>query len=318
MLRFVLQRLAYALPIIVGVSLICFLLVHLAPGDPASALIPDDTPPEIAAQIRAAYGFDQPLPLQYLRWLGNVATGDLGLALSTRRPVIEEVLPAVANTLRLAAGAIVLACVAGVLLGTLAAYRAGRASDRAISAVGISGMSVPQYWLGIVLVIVFSVELGLLPATGMGDPDAGLATRWTHMILPTITLATVPTGVIARSVRSAVSEVLQQEYVQALEAKGLPSRWIVAHVAKNAAPALLAIMGLQFANLLGGSILVETIFAWPGSGYLLNSAIFLRDLPLMQGTVLVLALFFVLTNLAVDLLQMVLDPRMNSARRGSG
>jgi len=318
MLRFVLQRLAYALPIIVGVSLICFLLVHLAPGDPASALIPDDTPPAIAAQIRAAYGFDQPLPLQYLRWLGNVATGDLGLALSTRRPVIEEVLPAVANTLRLAAGAIVLACVAGVLLGTLAAYRAGRASDRAISAVGISGMSVPQYWLGIVLVIVFSVELGLLPATGMGDPDAGLATRWTHMILPTITLATVPTGVIARSVRSAVSEVLQQEYVQALEAKGLPSRWIVAHVAKNAAPALLAIMGLQFANLLGGSILVETIFAWPGSGYLLNSAIFLRDLPLMQGTVLVLALFFVLTNLAVDLLQMVLDPRMNSARRGSG
>lgn len=318
MLRFVLQRLAYALPIIVGVSLICFLLVHLAPGDPASALIPDDTPPEVAAQIRAAYGFDQPLPLQYLRWLGNVATGDLGLALSTRRPVIEEVLPAVANTLRLAAGAIVLACVAGVLLGTLAAYRAGRVSDRAISAVGISGMSVPQYWLGIVLVIVFSVELGLLPATGMGDPDASLATRWTHMILPTITLATVPAGVIARSVRSAVSEVLQQEYVQALEAKGLPSRWIVAHVAKNAAPALLAIMGLQFANLLGGSILVETIFAWPGSGYLLNSAIFLRDLPLMQGTVLVLALFFVLTNLAVDLLQMVLDPRMNSARRGSG
>ncbi|MGJ3265469.1 MAG: ABC transporter permease [Salinarimonas sp.] len=318
MLRFVLQRLAYAVPIIVGVSLICFLLVHLAPGDPASALIPDDTPPEIAAQIRAAYGFDQPLPLQYLRWLGNVATGDLGLALSTRRPVIEEVLPAVANTLRLAVGAILLACVAGVLLGTLAAYRAGRASDRAISAVGISGMSVPQYWLGIVLVIVFSVELGLLPATGMGDPDAGLATRWTHMILPTITLATVPAGVIARSVRSAVSEVLQQEYVQALEAKGLPAGWIVAHVAKNAAPALLAIMGLQFANLLGGSILVETIFAWPGSGYLLNSAIFLRDLPLMQGTVLVLALFFVLTNLAVDILQMVLDPRMNSARRGSG
>ncbi|MGP9818579.1 ABC transporter permease [Salinarimonas sp. NSM] len=318
MLRFVLQRLAYALPIIVGVSLICFLLVHLAPGDPASALIPDDTPPEVAAQIRAAYGFDQPLPLQYLRWLGNVAGGDLGLSLSTRRPVIEEVLPAVANTLRLAFGAIVLACVAGVLLGTLAAYRAGRASDRAISAVGISGMSVPQYWLGIVLVIVFSVELGLLPATGMGDPDAGLATRWTHMILPTITLATVPAGVIARSVRSAVSEVLQQEYVQALEAKGLPSHWVVAHVAKNAAPALLAIIGLQFANLLGGSILVETIFAWPGSGYLLNSAIFLRDLPLMQGTVLVLALFFVLTNLAVDLLQMVLDPRMNSARRGSG
>lgn len=318
MLRFALLRLAYAVPIIIGVSLVCFLLVHLAPGDPASALIPDDTPPEIAAQIRAAYGFDQPLPLQYIFWLGKVATGDFGLALSTRRPVIEEVLPAVANTLWLAAGAIALACVAGVLLGTLAAYRAGRLSDRAISAIGISGMSVPQYWLGIVLVIIFSVELGLLPATGMGDPRDGLAKQWAHMILPTITLATVPAGVIARSTRSAVSEVLQQEYVQALEAKGLRRFGIVLHVAKNAAPALLAIMGLQFANLLGGSILVETIFAWPGSGYLLNSAIFLRDLPLMQGTVLILALFFVLTNLAVDLLQMMLDPRMKSARRGSG
>lgn len=319
MLLFSLRRLLYVLPIAIGVSLICFALVYLAPGDPASAMIPDNTPADVAAQIRAAYGFDKPLPVQYLLWLAHVAVGDFGQSLASRRPVVWEVLPAMVNTLKLAGGAIVLACAVGIALGTLAAYRAGRVSDRAISAIGIAGMSVPQYWVGIVLIVVFAVEFGLLPATGMGDPAKdSFAVQFAYLILPTITLATVPAGILARSVRSTVSEILQQEFVQALYARGLrPSRTFL-HVAKNAAPSVLAVMGLQFAHLLGGSILVETVFAWPGTGYLLNNAIFMRDLPVIQGTVLLLAMFFVVTNLLVDLLQMLFDPRLKNARQGGG
>jgi peptide/nickel transport system permease protein len=319
MLLFAVKRLLYVLPIAFGVSVICFALVYLAPGDPASAIIADNTPPAIAAQIRQAYGFDKPLPVQYLRWLGRVLTGDFGLSITTRRPVISEVLPAMLNTFELAGGAILLACVGGIALGTLGAYRNGRLSDRAIGAVAIAGISVPQYWLGMVLVVFFSVNLGILPATGMGDTQS--ASFWDqvrHLILPTLTLAVVPAGLIARSVRSMVGEILGQEFVQTLHANGLPPWHVFLHVIKNAAPPTLAVIGLEFARLLGGSILVETVFSWPGTGYLLNSAIFMRDLPVVQGTVLALAMFFVLTNVLVDILQMLFDQRFKRARAASG
>jgi peptide/nickel transport system permease protein len=319
MLSFTLKRLAYALPIALGVSVICFALLYLAPGDPSSAVIPDNTPPELAAQIRAAYGFDQPIPVQYLRWLGRVLTGDFGMSIATRRPVLSEVVPAMLNTMKLAGGAILLALLAGISLGTLGAYRGGKLSDRAIGAIGIAGISVPQYWLGMVLIVIFSVDLGILPATGMGDPQSG--TLWDqarHLVLPTLTLAVVPAGIVARSVRSSVGEILNQEFVQTLHANGLPPSRVWLHVAKNAAPPALAVIGLEFARLLGGSILVETVFSWPGTGFLLNAAIFMRDLPVVQGTVLVLALFFVLMNLIVDVLQMLLDPRFKRARATAG
>jgi peptide/nickel transport system permease protein len=318
MLLFVLKRLAYVLPIAFGVSVICFALVYLAPGGPESALIPDNTPPAVAAQIRQAFGFDQPKPVQYLRWLGRVLTGDFGMSITTRRPVLSEVAPAMLNTFKLAGGAIVLACLAGIALGTLGAYRGGRLADRAIGAVGIAGISVPQYWLGMVLVVVFSVQLGLLPATGMGEAQSGFWGQAAHLILPTLALATVPAGLIARSVRSTVGEILAQEFVQTLHANGLPPARVLHHVIKNAAPPALAVIGLEFARLLGGSILVETVFSWPGTGFLLNSAIFMRDLPVVQGTVLALAMFFVLTNVVVDILQMALDPRIKRARVAAG
>jgi peptide/nickel transport system permease protein len=318
MLLFVLKRLAYVLPIAFGVSVICFTLVYLAPGGPESALIPDNTPPAIAAQIRQAYGFDQPRPVQYLRWLGRVLTGDFGMSITTRRPVISEVGPAMLNTFKLAGGAVLLACIAGIALGTLGAYRSGRLSDRAIGAVGIAGISVPQYWLGMVLVVLFSVNLGLLPATGMGESRSGFWDQAAHLILPTLALAVVPAGLIARSVRSTVGEILNQEFVQTLHANGLPPLRVFHHVIKNAAPPALAVIGLEFARLLGGSILVETVFSWPGTGFLLNSAIFMRDLPVVQGTVLVLAMFFVLTNVVVDILQMIFDPRFKRARAMGG
>ncbi len=316
MLRFIVNRFLYVVPISLGVTLICFILAQMAPGDAASAVIPDDAPPEVVAQIRAAYGFDQPLPIQYLMWLGRVLRGDFGISISTGRPVIFEVLPAMYNTLSLAAGGIVLAAFFGILLGTLAAYRNGTLADRAISAIGIAGMSIPQYWLAMVMVVVLSVQLHLFPASGRAEPGSALWVQFQHMIMPMLTLATVPAGIIARSVRSTVVETLQQEFVQALAAKGLSSWRLFLHVAKNAAGPALAVIGLQMANLLGGSILVETVFAWPGTGFLLNSAIFMRDLPVMQATVLVLAMFFILANLIVDILQMLFDPRVKSARRG--
>jgi len=319
MLLFALKRLVYVLPITFGVSLICFALVYLAPGDPASALIPDNTPPAVAAQIRQAYGLDKPLPVQYLRWLGRVLTGDFGLSHATRRPVISEVMPAMLNTFKLTGGAILLACIGGIALGTLGAYRRGRLTDRSAGAVAIAGISVPQYWLGMVLIVLFSVNLGILPASGMGDiRSASLLDQLRHLILPTLTLAVVPAGIIARSVRSTVGEILGQEFVQTLHANGLPPAHVLIHVIKNAAPPALAVIGLEFARLLGGSILVETVFSWPGTGFLLNSAIFTRDLPLVQGTVLALAMFFVLTNVLVDMMQMVLDPRFRRARAASG
>jgi len=314
MLRYLLQRLLYTLPIAIGVSLVCFALVHLAPGDPLSAVLPERAPPELVAQVREEYGFDKPVPVQYLIWLRNIVTGDFGTSITTRRPVLAEIIPAIKNSLMLAAVTIFLAFVAGTTLGTIAGYSDRPSIDRAVTSVAVTGVSIPHYWLGMVLIVIFSVNLGWLPATGMGaDGSAGFTFNresLMHMILPSITLAVIPASIIARSVRAAVSEIRKQEFVQALYAKGVPARLVFVHVMKNAAPTVMAVMGLQFAQMLGGSILVETVFAWPGTGFLLNSAIFTRDLPILQGTILVLAMFFVLTNLAVDVLQMMVDPRV--------
>ena len=314
MLRFVAQRLASTVLIAFGVTIVCFVLMHLAPGDVVSALVPDDASPQVIAQIRAAYGLDQPLPIQYALWLSQILRGDFGHSLTTGRAVLDEVGSAFLNSLKLAAGAIAIACAVGTTLGALAAARLGRPSDKAISAIGITGISIPPYWLSMVMIVLFAVLLRALPATGMGDASDPLASRLSYLVLPTLALAAVPTGVIARSVRSSVADVRQQDFIDALRARGLSNARINMHILKNAAPSTLAIMGLQFGHLLGGSILVETIFAWPGAGFLLNSAIFMHDLPIVQGAVLVLALFFVFTNLCVDLLQMAVDPRLRRLR----
>jgi len=314
MLLYLLRRLAYTVPIALGVSIVCFALIHLAPGDPLSAVIPEGASPEAVAQIKAAYGFDRPLPVQYLLWLGRVLTGDFGVSIITRRPVLSEIGPAIVNTLTLAAAAILIGFVVGIGLGLVAGYNSGTVLDRVVTAVSVTGVSVPHYWLGMVLVVIFSVTLGLLPAMGMGAKGSKtFALDWEsmrHLILPAIAMSVIPAGIIARSVRGTVAEVLKQEFVQTLYAKGLPARRVFVHVIKNAAPTVLAIMGLQLAQLLGGSILVETVFSWPGTGFLLNTAIFTRDLPILQGTILVLSMFFVMINLMVDLVQSAFDPRI--------
>lgn len=304
MLRYILHRILYTLPIALGVSLVCFALVHLSPGDPLSSVLPENASPQVIAQIRSAYGFDQPLPVQYLKWLGRAVTGDLGASIKSGRPVMEEIAPAIGNSVILAAAAIAVAFVGGCAMGGVAGYSRSRVLDRIVTGMAVTGVSLPHYWVGMVLIVLFSVELGWLPASGMGDLD------WQHMVLPTVTLAVIPMGIIARSVRASVIEIRKQEFVQTLYAKGLRGPQVLMHVAKNVAPTVMAVMGLQFAQMLGGSILVETVFAWPGTGFLLNSAIFTRDLPILQGTILVLASLFVLMNLIVDVLQMVVDPRV--------
>ena len=315
MLNYIIRRILYVIPIGFGVTVLVFALVHMAPGDPLSAVVPPDAPEEMVQELRKAYGFDKPLPIQYATWLGRVLVGDLGVSVARGREVVDELRIAVPNTFILAAGGTLLGFTLGATLGGIAGFFQGRWIDKLATSIAITGVSVPHYWLGLVLVIIFSVELNVLPSFGMG-PGGSTAWEWnaehmSHLVLPIITLAVIPMGLITRTVRATVAEILNQEFVQALHAKGLFQRQVLAHIVRNAAPTTLAVMGLQLGYLLGGSILVETVFQWPGTGSLLNSAIFERDLPLLQGTILVLAMFFVLLNLFVDILQSAIDPRMS-------
>ena len=312
------QRILYAVPIAIGVTVICFCLVFLAPGDPVQMLLPPDASQQDVEYLKQLYGFDKPIPVQYLKWLARAVTGDLGVSLQTSRPVFDEVSRALSNTVIVSLGAVTLAFSLAFVLGTIAAYYLGRPIDRIVTGISVVGVSVPNYWLGIVLIIVFAVELGWLPATGMGSKgsdDFSLA-NWgqvKYAILPIITLSMVPLGIIMRSTRSAVAEVLAHDFVQTLRAKGLGELAVLRHAVANALPQILAVMGLQFGYLVGGSILIETIFTWPGTGFLLIKAILTRDIPVLQGAILILALCFVATNLVVDLLQAAVDPRIKRA-----
>lgn len=314
MLLFTLRRIAYTLPIMLGVSVVCFALVHISPGDPLISILPPDASVELQQQLMAIYGFDRSYPEQFIRWLGRALQGDLGNSIATGRPVASEVMNAVGNTLILAVTATIIGFALGGLFGFVAGFFRDSWIDKLASTIAVIGVSVPHYWLGMVLVILFAVELDWFPATGMGPGGSSeWAWDWDHMrylVLPAVTMSVIPMGIVARTVRALVADILQQEFVSGLRAKGLLDRGVLAHVIKNAAPTALAVMGLQLGYLLGGSILIETVFSWPGTGFLLGQAIFQRDLPLLQGTILVLAMFFVILNLLVDVMQSALDPRL--------
>ncbi len=318
MLGIVLRRLIYAIPIALGVSIVCFSLVYLAPGDPLQTILPADASAEAIAQIKHEYGFDRPIPVQFLYWLGHVVRGDFGVSISTRRPVVDEVMGSLANTIMLTAFAVPISFLLGYTMGAVAGCFPGTALDRIVTGGAVAGVSLPNYWVGIVLMIVFSVELMVLPATGMGANGSAQFSLFSladlkFLVLPVVTLALVPVGILARSTRAAVAEVRGQDFVTTLRAKGLGEFAIIRHVLKNAMPPVLAVMGLQFGYLMGGSILVETVFTWPGSGFLLSKAIINRDIPVLQGAILMLAMVFVATNLVVDLLQAAIDPRIRRA-----
>lgn len=314
MILYLIRRVIFTLPTMFGVALFCFALVHIAPGDPLVSVLPPDASQELRIQLLRIYGFDRPYYEQFLRWLIRALQGDLGTSIATGRPVAAELSKAIGNTLVLAGFATLLGFALGAFFGFVAGYFRNSIIDRLASLLSVIGVSVPHYWLGMVLVIIFSAQLGWLPATGAGPTGSSdWAWNWAnlrHVILPAVTMSVIPMGIVARTVRALVSDILSQEFVGGLRAKGMLDFGIFRHVVKNAAPTALAVMGLQFGYLLGGSILIETVFSWPGTGFLLGSAIFQRDLPLLQGTILVLAMFFVVLNLAVDLVQSALDPRI--------
>jgi len=308
------RRLFYVIPVIFGVSLICFLLVHIAPGDPMASLVGVDATAEKQAEMRAFYGLDRPVLVQYFIWLGNAVQGNLGFSIFSGRQVIWEVINAAGNTFTLAIVASIIAFCFGIFLGSIAGYFKDTWLDRVVTIFSVTGVSVPNYWLGIALISIFSVKLGWLPSVGAG-PGGSSSWKWDFehlrfIIMPAITLAVVPMGIVSRTVRALVGDAIGQDFVTALIAKGTGRFHILRHVMRNITPAMLSIIGLQFGYLLGGSILIETVFNWPGTGLLLSNAIFQRDLPLLQGTILMLALFFVTINLVVDLAQSLIDPRI--------
>jgi len=314
MFAYIIKRLIYAIPIALSVTVVSFVLVYLAPGDPLNAIAPADAPEEVIQALKSAYGLDKPVPVQYGLWLLRAVQGDLGTSIASGRPVAAEVLSAVSNTLLLAGIAALGGVLIGCILGALAGYRHGTWIDRVATAISVVGVSIPHYWLGLVLTIIFSIWLPWFPAMGAG-PGGSSEWLWDmehlrHLVLPALTLSVIPMGIITRTVRALVADMLEQEFVTALRARGLSGVAIFRHIAKNTAPTVLAVAGLQIGYLMGGSILVETVFAWPGTGFLLNTAIFQRDIPLLQGTILVLCMFFVVLNLLVDILQPLIDPRM--------
>ena len=312
MFTYLLKRLLTTVPIALAVTALCFSLVYLAPGDPLSAVLPSDASQEIIDIVKAQYGLDQPVFVQYWLWLKHALMGDLGQSISSGRPVADEIGKAIGNSLLLAGLASALAFTVGTVLGIFAGYRHGTATDRGLSALAIAGVSIPHYWLGIVLVAIFSARLNWLPAMGAGpEGSAGWSLEQVpYVILPVLTLAAMPAGIVMRSVRALVAETLGRDFIVGLTAKGMGQAAIFRHLVKNIAPTTLAVLGVQLGYLMAGSILVETVFAWPGTGLLLNTAILQRDTPLLQGTIFVLAMFFVGLNLLVDMLQPLFDPRM--------
>ena len=313
MFLYLIRRILYAIPIVLGVSILTFALVFMAPGDPISAIAPADAPEEVVQALKQSYGLDRPVPIQYALWLKKALSGDLGVSIASGRPVLGEIATAFSHTLSIALLASFIGVSLGFLLGGVAGFYQNSWIDRVATIMSLIGISVPHYWLGLVLTIIFSVWLGWLPAMGAGSDSSASFWEFEHfkyMLLPATTMAVIPTGIITRSVKSIVSDILGREFLVSLKARGLTDLAILKHVIRNALPMVLAVVGLQIGYLMGGSILIETVFSWPGTGFLLNIAIFQRDFPLLQGIVLILCMFFVMLNLLIDILQSVLDPRI--------
>lgn len=302
--RYIVQRLLAALVTLIGVSLIVFLLVRLLPGDPARVIAGLLASEQDVQRIRVQLGLDQPLPVQYALFFGRMIQGDLGMSARTQEPVLREILARLPATMKLAVISMTIAGILGVLGGVLAAYRRNSKLDFLISVGTLFGVSMPVYWLGLMLIVLFAVRLHWLPAAGSEKP--------TSYIMPSLTLAAFSVALIARMTRSSMLEVLGEDYVRTARAKGLREQAVVLrHALKNALIPVITVIGLQFGALLGGAVLTETVFGWPGMGQLLVDSIFARDYPVVQGSVLVFSLLFILVNLAIDIMYAYIDPRIH-------
>jgi peptide/nickel transport system permease protein len=315
MTGYVLRRLAAVIPILLGVSIVVFVIVKLIPGNPVETLLGPGATPAQRAQLIAQYGLNKPLVTQFFVWLGNVLRGNLGQSIAQQTAAGPLVITAMKNTLILSAAAFLFALVGGLVCGALAAFRRGRISGAIASGISTLGLSAPQYSVALIFMVYLGVKAGWFPTAGMyntGVPQSfgGLLH---HLVLPAVTAGLVPLGLLARMFRSALLDASGQPWVEALRSRGLPESRVMLHVVHNATPSVLTIAGLQFGYLLSGVVFVETIFSWPGIGFLVYQSISSRDIDVIQAGVLVSAGAFVLVNLAVDLLRGYLDPRVRRA-----
>lgn len=316
MTRFILKRLGISLVMLLVVSTIVFLMVHMMPGDPALMMLGGDSNPDPAAvaALREELGLNKPLPLQYKDWILGALQGDLGQSYSERQPVMASIASRLPRTLELAGTAMLLACIIGLPLGVWSALRRGKTSDLLMTTGASLGTSIPVYVMGYIFIVIFCLDgfgLGFsMPASGYMDLSRSVGGHFTRLVLPSLTLALGIAASIMRMTRSSMLDALSSESVRALRAKGLSERTvIVRHVIRNAFIPVVTVIGLQFGNLIGGTVLCETVFNWPGLSTLLVKAINQRDYPLIQGCILVMSAVFILANLVVDVLYGILDPR---------
>jgi peptide/nickel transport system permease protein len=293
-----------------------FLMLKAIPGDATFLYISDQSTPEEIEAIRTALGLDEPIYIQYTKWLGRVVQGDLGYSAAERRPVFTLLMERFPNTVMLTIGALTLSTIAGLTAGVMAALKPGSRTDRGITVLALLGTSMPGFWFALVLIVVFALGLGLFPTSGMYTPakPPTIPDLLWHMVLPCITMGTSAMALVARMTRSSVIHAMRQDYIRTARAKGLGERVVVIqHGLKNALIPIITVLGLQFGNLLGGTTLIETVFAWPGMGTLIVNAISKRDVMLVQGGVLMVAAIFVAVNIAVDLMYAYVDPRIRYA-----
>jgi len=314
MLRFIASRCVHAIPVLVGVSIIAFLILRLAPGDPVQLMLPSHATRDEIEALRASLGLDRPLATQYVLWVGQVLQGNLGTSLFTSGPVLDELLERFPNTLILTGAAIGLAIALGMPLGIVAAAKRGTALDTGSMIASVVGWSMPNFWIGLILVIVFSVWLRWLPTGGMYDimaEERRLADLARHLVLPATTLAVGHMAYVARFTRSSLLEALGQDYIRTARAKGLGERLVVLrHGLRNSLIPIISVLGVSIGHLLGGAVIVETVFSWPGLGSLMVHSIMNRDFPVVQGAMLFAAVVFILVNLVADLLYAAVDPRI--------
>jgi peptide/nickel transport system permease protein len=329
---YIIKRLLQIIPVILGVTLIAFALIHLAPGDPVRTMLGQHATQQEIDEIRAKYGLDQPLYVQYFIWLGDVLKGDLGRSILSHEQVTTEIASRFPNTIELAIAAMIFAILIGVVAGIISATKQYSVADYSVMGIALFGISMPVFWLGIMLMMVFGVFLGWLPIGGRIDlllpfqritgfmvfdsvitlNGAALISVLQHLLLPAIALGTIPMAIIARTTRSSMLEVLRQDFIRTERAKGLSERKVIyKHAIRNAMVPVVTVIGLNFGLLLSGAILTETVFSWPGVGRLVVDAVYARDYPLVIGCILVFALVFVIVNLITDILYTYIDPRIH-------
>lgn len=307
---YIIKRVLLLIPIALGVALVVFLIMHIAPGDPVRIMLGDDATPELIIKVRHELGLDLPIHIQYFVWLSNIIKANLGNSIATGRPVLETIVERIPVTLELTITSLILATIIAIFLGTISALHRGGWIDQTTRLFALFGISMPYFWFAVVLLMIFSFRLGWLPVYGRGGP------MWTlnglkHAVLPVAVLSLANLALLTRLTRSIMIDVLGEDYIKTARGKGLPKRVVIyKHALRNALIPIVTIVGLRLAYTFGGAVVTETVFAWPGMGRLIVHAMYQRDIPVIQGVTLMFAIVIILANLFIDLLYAYLDPRI--------